>query len=128
SGDKVSIDADGVLTFIGRIDRQVKVRGYRVEPGEIERTIEHLAPIDKALVGVTAAADEAVLCAWLLPAADASVDLAALRQGLAHRLPAHLVPTRFQVIDHIPLTANGKINWSALPAPAAGGDATTTPK
>ncbi|MBC2768956.1 non-ribosomal peptide synthetase/type I polyketide synthase [Pusillimonas minor] len=128
SGDKVSIDADGVLAFIGRIDRQVKVRGYRVEPGEIERTIEHLAPIDKALVGVTAAADEAVLCAWLLPAADASVDLATLRQGLAHRLPAHLVPTRFQVIDHIPLTANGKINWSALPAPDAGGDATTTPK
>ncbi|OXR48913.1 hypothetical protein PuT2_10025 [Pusillimonas sp. T2] len=126
SGDKVSIDADGVLTFIGRIDRQIKVRGYRVEPGEIERSIEHLAPIDKALVGVTSAADEAVLCAWVLPATGALIDLAALRQGLSHRLPGHLVPTRFQIIDHIPLTTNGKIDWSALPA--ANDNVTTAPE
>lgn len=128
SGDKVSIDADGVLTFIERIDRQVKVRGYRIEPGEIERTIGHLGPIDKALVGVTTVADETHLCAWVLPAAGASVDLAKIRQGLSHRLPAHLVPTRFHVIDHIPLTTNGKVNWSALPAPATLNDAETVLK
>ncbi|MFA5665249.1 amino acid adenylation domain-containing protein, partial [Castellaniella sp.] len=133
SGDRVDVATNGELTFCGRIDRQFKLRGFRVEPGEIERQLEQLGPIDKALVGVAphSQPEDPVLLAWVLPRAGHTVDTQQLRHTLAARLPAHLVPGAILTLSAIPLTPNGKINWSALPLPGyetgRTPDTTTTP-
>ncbi|WP_158238496.1 non-ribosomal peptide synthetase/type I polyketide synthase [Pollutimonas subterranea] len=128
SGDRVHVGHNGELTFYGRIDRQLKVRGFRVEPGEIERQLEQLGPIDKALVGLSPRVDaEPVLLAWVLPRAGLTIDTQRLRDDLSRRLPSHLVPAVIQALQQIPLTPNGKIDWAALPMPADGAYAIEAP-
>ncbi|MFF2658537.1 amino acid adenylation domain-containing protein [Kitasatospora sp. NPDC058032] len=118
TGDLVRRRGDGALEFLGRIDAQVKVRGYRVEPGEVESAL--LAQPGVGQAAVLARADR--LLAYVVPEAPADApadapDPAALRAALAATLPGHLVPNAVLVLDALPLTPNGKLDHRALPDP-----------
>ncbi|MFF3936052.1 amino acid adenylation domain-containing protein [Streptomyces phaeofaciens] len=119
TGDLARRTGDGLLTYQGRADQQVKIRGFRVEPGEIEAVLaEHPAVAAAAVVLRTSEDDEARLVAYAVPSAGAEPpEPAALRAHLAERLPAHMVPASTVLLDTLPLTANGKLDVRALPAP-----------
>ncbi|HEX2077792.1 MAG TPA: amino acid adenylation domain-containing protein, partial [Longimicrobium sp.] len=114
TGDRVRRRPDGTLEYLGRLDGQVKVRGYRVEPGEIESALRrHPGVADCAVV---ARADERggrILVAYVVGEADAE----ALRAHLRGTLPDYMVPGIFVALDALPLTPNGKVDRRALPAP-----------
>lgn len=122
TGDRALWREDGTLEFLGRIDGQVKVRGFRVEPGEVEAALaEHAHVATAAVVAHRDGAAGAQLIAWVVPR-DRSVTPERLREELSARLPAHLVPTRFVLVDRLPLTPNGKVDRrvlarTALPSP-----------
>ena len=118
TGDLARFLPDGRLVYVGRTDRQIKVRGFRVEVGEIEA---HLAEHDLVRECGVVARDDGhggeQLVAYVVRAA-ASDDLAAVLHGyLGHLLPAYMVPAAFVAVDALPLTANGKLDRDALPAP-----------
>ena len=121
TGDLARRRPDGALDFFGRRDRQVKIDGKRIEPGEIEEALRHDSCIADAVV--TAARNSAgapVLTAYLKPAAGA-VDRATFastaRERLRGALPPHLQPSRFVVLDEFPLKPNGKVDYDRLPTP-----------
>ncbi|WP_326729587.1 non-ribosomal peptide synthetase [Streptomyces phaeochromogenes] len=112
SGDLACRRADGSLEFLGRIDDQVKVRGYRIEPGEISaRLSEHPAVRDAVVI----VRDER-LVAYLVSDGEAP-STADLRAFVARVLPEYMVPVAFVVLGRLPLTVNGKVDRGALPAP-----------
>ena len=115
TGDRVRRRADGMLEFLGRLDHQVKVRGLRIETGEIEHHLERLEGVAKAVVAVTGGADRQ-LAAFVEPSEGIALDEAALRRALARVLPAHMVPTLWCFIARLPQQPNGKIDRRALPA------------
>ncbi|MBV8070954.1 MAG: amino acid adenylation domain-containing protein, partial [Acidobacteriaceae bacterium] len=119
TGDLARRRADGALEFVGRRDGQVKLRGFRIEPAEVELQLRRLPGVTDALVRLHPdAAGQPALAAWLLthgPAADA----AGLRAQLRRALPEHMIPTAFVALDAFPLTANGKVDTARLPPPAA---------
>ncbi|HEY0018781.1 MAG TPA: amino acid adenylation domain-containing protein [Longimicrobium sp.] len=115
TGDRVRWRADGTLDFMGRTDQQVKVRGFRIEPGEVESALMEHASV--AGCAVVARAGE--LAAYLV-AADGAPDPAALRGHLRERLPEHMVPTVFVAVDALPLTPAGKVDRRALAADRTG--------
>jgi len=109
-----------VLDFLGRIDAQVKVRGFRVEPGEVETALRTLPGVADAVVAARPGAGGAYrLVAWVVAAGGAADEEEEVRAGLRRHLPHYLVPAAFVWIDHIPLTANGKVDRRALPEPPA---------
>ncbi|MFD4632554.1 MupA/Atu3671 family FMN-dependent luciferase-like monooxygenase [Streptomyces sp. NPDC058284] len=123
TGDLVCWTADGALEFRGRADDQVKIRGHRVEPEEVSRALRSLAEVREALVlGRRDRRGEAGLAAYVVPARAATgqgQELAdRLTAELAARLPDHLVPHAWTVLPELPLSANGKVDRSALPAPS----------
>ncbi|MER7757880.1 non-ribosomal peptide synthetase, partial [Kitasatospora sp. NPDC097643] len=130
SGDLVVQRPDGVLEFHGRGDDQVKVRGFRIEPGEVEHALLGFPEVAEAAVVVRRAGrTDAALTACIVPAEGTRPAVDALRARLAERLPAHLVPTGWSVLDALPLTGTGKVDRRALAAddtPAAGEPATAT--
>ncbi|GAA2816379.1 hypothetical protein GCM10010452_50810 [Crossiella cryophila] len=109
TGDLVRWDNEGRLHFVGRADAQLKVRGIRVEPGEIELALTELSTVDRAVV----LARKDVLAAYVTGRAEPGE----LRRALAARLPAHLVPSAIVVLPEFPVTANGKLDLAALPEP-----------
>ncbi|MBM9509257.1 amino acid adenylation domain-containing protein, partial [Actinacidiphila acididurans] len=115
TGDVVRRDADGRLEFLGRADDQVKVRGFRVEPAEIEAVLTEDGGAERAVV-VLHGDDPADrrLVAYLVPA---DVDVAAVRERVARRLPGHMAPAAYLALAELPLTPNGKVDRRALPAP-----------
>ncbi|MFG2633928.1 non-ribosomal peptide synthase/polyketide synthase [Streptomyces sp. NPDC048362] len=138
TGDLVRWTADGQLRFAGRVDDQVKLRGFRIEPGEIESALRRSPLVRDAVVVVRAdppavradAADgperdtaagaaPARLVAYVVPAdpAGAAPPVGDLREHLAHLLPPHMVPALFVPLPSLPLTPNGKLDRAALPAP-----------
>ena len=117
TGDRVRINTDGDLEFLGRADGQLKIRGFRVEPGEVETALLEYPSVSQAAVTAHEfAPGDTRLVAYL--AATASLQSDDLRGFLEARLPEALVPSRFVVLDALPLTASGKIDRLALPAPS----------
>ncbi|MGC2774359.1 MAG: amino acid adenylation domain-containing protein, partial [Bradyrhizobium sp.] len=121
TGDRVRCDQAGRIVFLGRRDDQVKLRGYRVEPAEIARLITSLDGIADAAVVVRAIDGEQErqeLVAYVVAAASAAPQPDGLRPQLAALLPDYMVPSRIIMLDRLPLTANGKLDRTALPEPA----------
>ncbi|MEU8658582.1 non-ribosomal peptide synthetase, partial [Actinoplanes philippinensis] len=124
TGDLVRRGPGGDLTYLRRVDRQVKVRGQRIELGEIESALVALPGVVTAVVTVR----DGVLVAHYVAGADARPDEADLRRQLGLRLPEAMVPVRYVRLDSLPMTANGKVDQTALPEPpAAGHDTAVVP-
>ncbi|MEV0334299.1 amino acid adenylation domain-containing protein [Nocardia sp. NPDC050717] len=121
TGDLVRRTAEGELEYLGRADFQVKVRGFRVELGEIDAALTAHPEVDFAVtVGVRAESGATVLVAYVLARQGVSVDTARLTEFVAAALPGHMVPTVVVVLDELPLTPNGKLDRGALPVPVFG--------
>ncbi|MEV5427836.1 non-ribosomal peptide synthase/polyketide synthase [Streptomyces sp. NPDC052701] len=132
TGDIVRWSADGELHFVGRADDQIKIRGFRVEPAEIEARLTAHPAVAEAVVSVYAHDGRKRLAAHLVPAGGAAVPPAAeLRAHLSAGLPDYMVPAAFVTVAELPLTANGKVDRRRLPAPdwsAAGQGAYRAPR
>ncbi|CAM2068743.1 Amino acid adenylation domain-containing protein [Sulfidibacter corallicola] len=126
TGDRVRLDGDGCLQFLGRVDHQVKLRGVRIEPGEVEALLRRHPAVASCVVGVTERAtggdgSDAQLVAWWVTRPETEISAAELRVWLRSRLPDFLVPAAYVQVAALPLTPNGKIDRGALPAPEVWG-------
>jgi amino acid adenylation domain-containing protein len=122
TGDLATYLPDGRIKILGRIDDQVKIRGFRIEPGEIEMLLTQHPDIQAAAVIVddniteNNSSDKRLL-AYFVPTATGDTDPQTYRRFLKQRLPEYMIPSFFICLDQLPLTANGKIDRAALPAP-----------
>jgi amino acid adenylation domain-containing protein len=118
SGDLVRQRQDGVVEYLGRIDDQFKLRGFRIEPGEIENLLTEHPQVRTASVGIRQShLGDSRLVAWIVPAAADGFDRRVLRAHLAARVPDYMVPSAFVELDELPITGNGKTDRKGLPAP-----------
>ncbi|MBZ5521498.1 MAG: amino acid adenylation domain-containing protein [Acidobacteriia bacterium] len=118
TGDRVRYLPDGNLEYRSRADQQVKVRGFRIEPGEVEAALLRHPALRDAVVVARGDHGEKRLVAYVVAAAEAGApDSAALRAFLGESLPDYLVPNQFVALEKLPLTANGKVDRERLPEP-----------
>ncbi len=115
TGDLARYRPDGNIEFLGRIDHQIKLRGLRIEPGEIEAALREHPSVDDCVVIAKTDGARTFLIAYV---ATASPDIADLRGHLSGRLADYMVPSRFVALESLPTLPNGKINRKALPVPA----------
>ncbi|MEU6027993.1 amino acid adenylation domain-containing protein [Streptomyces tauricus] len=138
TGDLARWTPDGQLHYAGRADAQVKVRGFRIEPGEVEAALTAHPQVAQAVVVTHDTAVSRQLVGYVVPAdrtvREGSVDLLGeidakeLRTAVARRLPDYMVPAAIVVLDRLPLTANGKVDRAALPEPEFAGGAYRAPR
>jgi amino acid adenylation domain-containing protein len=118
TGDLVRYLPDGNIEFLGRLDQQVKIRGFRIEPGEVEAVLGQHAAVREALVVTREDAHrEKRLVAYVVPLEGQSITVNELRGYLKEYLPDYMIPSDFVLLDALPLTANGKVDYLALPEP-----------
>ena len=117
TGDLVRWRADGDLEYVGRADHQVKIRGHRVDPAEVEAVLAAQPGVARAVVTARTDRGRARLVAYVVPAPGARPTVEALRAAATEALPATLVPSAVVLLDALPLTASGKLDRAALPAP-----------
>ncbi|MCL6673355.1 non-ribosomal peptide synthetase [Streptomyces panaciradicis] len=114
TGDLALLAEHGALVFLGRRDAQVKVRGHRVELGELESAAERLPDVGEAVAAVTGTGEQAALCLFLRPTGPAQPKESAVRAHLEQILPSYMLPRYVRLIDAVPLTPNGKVDRTAL--------------
>ncbi|HEU4323864.1 MAG TPA: amino acid adenylation domain-containing protein [Roseiflexaceae bacterium] len=119
TGDRARLHPNGAVEFVGRGDDQVKLRGYRVELGEIAAALREHPAVRDAVAIVRGGGDQLRLLAYVEPHAGATTSPQALGRALEQQLPAHMLPDAIVVLPQLPLNANGKINRQALPEPEA---------
>jgi amino acid adenylation domain-containing protein len=118
TGDLVRYMPDGVLHFLGRRDHQAKVRGYRIEMGEVEIALrQHPSARDAVVIAHEARTGEKRLVAYVLVDRETDLTTNDLRSHLIQKLPEYMIPSTFVMLDHFPLTPGGKIDRLALPGP-----------
>jgi amino acid adenylation domain-containing protein len=119
TGDRGRLRDDGLIEHLGRCDSQLKIRGHRIEPGEIESRLREIAGIsDAAVLGIELRPGDVRLTAYAVRAA-AGPDAASIRASLRAWLPDYMLPQHIMFVAAIPLTPNGKVNRSALPRPSS---------
>ncbi len=115
TGDLVRRHADGSLEFLGRIDEQVKLRGFRLEPGDVEAALQKAGSFRELAVTVREpSAEVRVLVATVVPSAESACDFDQLRRRLRAVLPDYMIPQAFEIMKQLPRGANGKVDRSAL--------------
>ncbi|MFI9644796.1 amino acid adenylation domain-containing protein [Streptomyces sp. NPDC052040] len=131
TGDRVVLRTDGQLDFIERRDHQVKIRGHRIELGEVEAALRALPGVSDAVVTTTAdQVGQKRLIGYFVPepTAEHAPGTDAVRDGLGHILPGYMVPAALVALDRLPLTAHGKVDRRALPAPDVAAPAAAAPE
>jgi amino acid adenylation domain-containing protein len=124
TGDLARLRYNGLIEYLGRNDHQVKVRGYRIEVGEIENVLAEFPDLSQSVVVARKFDDGDVrLVAYLIGRQDKRIDVSELRQFLRDRLPTYMVPAHLMQLDRMPMTPNLKVDRKALPAPAVTLDA-----
>ncbi|TMQ65454.1 MAG: amino acid adenylation domain-containing protein [Candidatus Eisenbacteria bacterium] len=118
TGDVAKFRDDGVLEFLGRSDHQIKIRGHRIEPGEIETALERIPNVRRAVAVARGEGAARRLVAYLVADGEAP-DESALRAALRRSLPEVMIPAAFVALDELPLGAHGKVDRAALPEPGA---------
>ena len=126
TGDRVRYQANGELEYLGRVDNQIKIRGYRVELGEIEAALTRHPEVNAAvaMLGADESGEKRVIAYIVARKADAAPSAAELRDFLREIVPPYMVPSAYLVLSELPLTANGKIDRKLLPTPGASAYAT----
>lgn len=124
TGDIACWREDGAVEYLGRSDDQLKMRGQRIEPGEIEQALVALPGVAQAVVAArnltqqaAAGVDNRQLLGWLVAQPGVALDIEQVKQQLSTRLPAHMQPVSYLLLDDLPLSANGKLDRKALPLP-----------
>ncbi|MEE4185873.1 MAG: amino acid adenylation domain-containing protein, partial [Gammaproteobacteria bacterium] len=117
TGDRGRYGNDGNLMFLGRSDAQIKLRGHRIEPGEVETALSAMPGVERCAVVPYGDAPATVLVAYVTGA----VEVTGLQQALRQRLPDYMVPAEIVPLEQLPFTANGKLDRAALPAPSGAG-------
>ncbi|WP_456269753.1 amino acid adenylation domain-containing protein [Kushneria sp. AK178] len=130
TGDLARWRFDGVLDYLGRIDHQVKLRGQRLELGEIESVMLSHDDVAHGVVSVHGSGSSARLVGYVVPDSSTAPDIDSLKRHLARTLPDYMVPGVIMTLDALPLSPNGKLDRRALPVPDSGeeGMAPTTPR
>ncbi|RKH21367.1 LLM class flavin-dependent oxidoreductase [Corallococcus sp. CA047B] len=119
TGDLARWRADGTVEFLGRVDHQVKVRGFRIETGEVETALSRHSGVREAVVVAREdSPGDAMLVAYVVGTAETVPESSVLRAFLQQHLPEHMVPSLFVAMERLPLTPNGKVDRKALPAPS----------
>ncbi|MEM9219991.1 MAG: amino acid adenylation domain-containing protein [Cyanobacteria bacterium P01_F01_bin.150] len=118
TGDSGCYHPDGNIEFLGRVDFQIKIRGHRIEPGEIEAALVRHPGVEAAIVDVASSENERQqLVAYFVPHPDTDAPTKEQLHGfLKEKLPSHMVPNLFAPLESLPLTANGKVNRKQLPS------------
>lgn len=119
SGDLGRYLPDGTIEFLGRVDFQMKLRGYRIEAGEIEAALMQHPQVQTAVVKVVGEQQQAQLVAYLVTTEPERPTIEALNQWLSRKLPDYMVPSAFLFLDALPLSTNGKVDRQALPTESA---------
>jgi amino acid adenylation domain-containing protein len=136
TGDVGCMHPDGCLMYLGRKDLQTRVRGYRVEVGEVEAALSGVDRVKEAVVvareepaaaSTTSLGTSKRLVAYIVPTGKPGPSVSGLRRAVSEKLPDYMIPSRFVFLETLPLTPNGKINRQALPDPGASRPELDTP-
>ncbi|MEO8191184.1 MAG: amino acid adenylation domain-containing protein [Acidobacteriota bacterium] len=119
TGDRVRYLPDGAIEYLGRMDEQIKVRGYRVELGEIESALRRATGVADAVVVARGEGAQKRLVAYIVPQQKPGPSTADLRQRLGRSLPDYMIPSAFVLVDSFPMTPTGKLDRRALPEPGS---------
>jgi amino acid adenylation domain-containing protein/non-ribosomal peptide synthase protein (TIGR01720 family) len=122
TGDLARFWPDGSVEFLGRSDGQVKVRGQRLEPAEIEnRLLDHPGVAEAVVIDRDGHNGDKYLCAYIVPLSTSQTDLLKWREYLSRDLPGYMIPSYFLEVDHLPLSPSGKVDRESLPEPESAG-------